>query len=392
MNPHFFPNEPFLPGTLFLKIFHRTICGLNCSIVKIKKRYFVFLALAIGFGGLVSYRIANNKKAAPAAPAGKGGGGAPMQVDGMVVQQRTFVDSLSVKGSIDANEQIEIRSQVSGVVTAIYFKEGATVRKGQALLQIDQSEINAQLSQARTQEQLAAENARRAKLLLEKEAISQEEYQTAEAELKSLQAQTRLTEAQSAKTTIRAPFSGTIGLRGVSAGGFLPPETVVANLVNTNPVKITFSVSEQYANHVKINTRIGFTVAGDNRQYAARVYAIEPGLDATTRTLQLRALADNSDGLLRPGAFANIQLPLRTIENAILIPTQAIVPVQNGKKVFIAKNGKAKETMVETATRTDTEVLVTSGLQNGDTVLTTGILTLKNGLPVKVNLSKPVAD
>jgi membrane fusion protein (multidrug efflux system) len=122
------------------------------------------------------------------------------------------------------------------------------------------------------------------------------------------------------------------------------------------------------------------------------VYAIEPGLDATTRTLQLRALADNSDGVLRPGAFANIQLPLRKIENAILIPSQAIVPVQNGKKVFVAKNGKAKETMVETSTRTDTEVLVTSGLQNGDTVLTTGILTLKNGSPVKVNFSKPVAD
>ncbi|HPI07182.1 MAG TPA: efflux RND transporter periplasmic adaptor subunit [Saprospiraceae bacterium] len=367
--------------------------GTNLLKVKIKKRYFVYSLLVIALGGLVSYRIATNKKAAPAAQTGRGGGGgAPLQVDGFVVKQQTFVDSLSVKGSIDANEQIEIRSQVSGLVTAIYFKEGGLVQKGQALLQIDRSEISAQLSQARTQEELAAENARRAKLLLEKEAISQEEYQTAEAELKSLQAQTRLTEAQSAKTTIRAPFSGRVGLRGVSVGGFLTPETVVANLVNANPVKVTFSVSEQYANQIKVNTRIGFTVAGDNKQYTARVYAIEPGLDATTRTLQLRALADNSDGVLRPGAFANIHLPLRKIENAILIPSQAIVPVQNGKKVFVAKNGKAKETMVQTSTRTDTEVLVTSGLQNGDTVLTTGILTLKNGSPVKVNFSKPVAD
>ncbi len=352
--------------------------------MKIKKRYLVYFLLLIAFGGLVSYRISQNKKTAPAAQPGRAGG--QLQVDGVVVAQQTFVDSLSVKGSIDANEQIQIRSQVSGLVTAIYFKEGGLVKKGQALLQIDRSEISAQLSQAQTQQQLAAENARRAKLLLEKEAISQEEYQTAEAELKSLQAQTRLIEAQSAKTTVRAPFSGTVGLRAVSEGTYLSPETVVANLVNTNPVKVTFSVSEQYANKVKVNTRLGFTVAGDNKQYVARVYAIEPGLDATTRTLQLRALADNPDGLLRPGAFANIQLPLNKIDKAILIPTQAVVPIQNGKKVFIVKNGKAKEMMIETSTRTDTQVLVTSGLQNGDTVLTTGVLTLKNGSAVKVDV------
>lgn len=352
--------------------------------MKIKKRYFIYLLLLIAVVGLVSYRIIQNKKIAPAAQSGRST--ASLQVDGVVVAQQTFVDSLSVKGSIDANEQIQIRSQVSGVVTAIYFKEGGQVKKGQVLLQIDRSEISAQLSQAQTQEQLAAENARRAKLLLEKEAISQEEYQTAEAELKSRQAQTRLIEAQSAKTTVRAPFSGTVGLRSVSEGTYLSPETVVANLVNINPVKVTFSVSEQYMNKVKINSRLGFTVAGDNKQYTARVYAIEPGLDATTRTLQLRALADNPDGQLRPGAFANIQLPLSKMENAILIPTQAVVPVQNGKKVFIVKNGKAKETMIETSIRTDTEVLVTSGLQNGDTVLTTGVLSLKNGIPVKVEV------
>lgn len=365
--------------------------------MKFKKRYVVYFVLLLGVGTMVAYRINKNKSSAPAAQAGKGGGGgmgggAPLKVDAIVVKQQTFVDSLSVKGSIDANEQIQIRSQVSGVVTAIYFKEGGMVKKGQVLLQIDQSEINAQLLQARTQEQLAAENARRAKLLLEKEAISQEEYQTAEAELKSLQAQSQLIRAQLAKTTIRAPFSGMIGLRNISSGGYLTPETIVANLVNNNPLKITFSVAEQYANQVKLNAQLGFTVAGDTKKYVAKVYAIEPGLDAATRTLQLRALADNSSGTLRPGAFANIQLPLTTINNAILIPTQAIIPVQNGKKVFVSKNGKAKEVMVETSNRTDTDVLVTSGLQNGDTVLTTGVLSLKNGSVVKVNLEQPVAQ
>ncbi len=361
--------------------------------MKIKKKYIVYSLLVLSLGGLVSYRIVKNKSTAPAAQTGRpAGGGGPLRVDGVVVKQQTFVDSLSVKGSLEANEQIQIRSQVAGMVTAIYFKEGGQVQKGQVLLQIDRAELNAQVSQAQTQEQLAGENARRAKLLLEKEAISQEEYETAEAELKSLQAQTRLIQAQSAKTTIRAPFSGVIGLRSVSVGGYLTPETIVANLVNTNPIKLTFSVSEQYANQVKINTQLGFTVAGDDKKYVAKVYAIEPGLDAATRTLQLRALVDNPKGLLRPGAFANVQLPLNQIDNAILIPTQAIIPVQNGKKVFVAKNGKAKETMVETANRTTTDVLVTSGLQNGDTVLTTGILSLKNGTPVKVDIPQAVAQ
>lgn len=147
--------------------------GKTRSVVKFKKRYLVYALLLITLGVLVSYRISSNKKAAPTAQQGRGGtGGAPLRVDGVVVKAQKFVDSLSVKGSIDANEQIEIRSQVAGVVTAIYFKEGGRVQKGQVLFQIDRSEISAQLSQAQTQEQLAAENARRAKLLLEKEAIS----------------------------------------------------------------------------------------------------------------------------------------------------------------------------------------------------------------------------
>lgn len=365
-------------------------------VVQMKKRHVFFLLLILGLGGLVGYRILKNRQAAAqtsqrgGGPGGGQGGGGPLRVEGIVVKQQRFVDSLIVKGTLDANEQMEVRSQVPGVVTAISFREGAAVKKGQVLLQIDRSELNAQLSQARTREQLAAENAGRARLLLQKEAISQEEFQTAEAELRSLKAQTQLILAQLEKTTIRAPFSGRVGLRSVSVGGYLSPETVVTTLVNTNPLKVTFSVSEQYANRVKLNTRLRFTVSGSDEVYSAKIYAIEPGLETATRTLQMRALADNSGGILRPGSFANISLPLTTIENAILIPTEAVVPVQNGKKVFVARGGKAKEVMVETATRTATDLLVTSGLQNGDTVLTTGLLTLKNGTPVRVSLDAPV--
>lgn len=355
-----------------------------------KIRYIVYALLIIGTVSLIFYRINKNKEAEKAGARGgkpgAGGGTMPaMRVNGKVMQPQEFANSLSVTGSIEANEQVEIRSEIPGLVRSISFQEGSTVSKGQELLKIDDSELRAQLLQARTRQQLMAENARRAGLLLEKEAISREEYDVARADLQSAEAQIQLIQAQLAKTTIRAPFSGKIGLRSVSVGGYLTPTTVVANLVSTNPVKITFSVPEKYANQVKLNTKLTFTVAGSDENFQATVYAIEPGIEAATRTLQLRARADNPDGTLLPGSFANIALPLTIIEDALLVPSEAIVPVQNGKKVFVTENGKAKEVLVETSTRTEKDVLVTAGLKAGDTVLTTGIMTLKEGTPVKVS-------
>lgn len=313
-----------------------------------------------------------------------------MRVSGVVATPQEFSNSLSVTGSIEPNEQIEVRGQVSGLVRGIYFQEGGNVRKGQVLVKIDDAELRAQLAQAQTRKTLAAENERRARLLLEKEAISREEYDVARAELQTAQAQIQLVRAQLAKTSITAPFAGKVGLRAVSVGSYLSPETVVTNLVSINPIKITFAVPEKYAGQVKQNSELTFTVAGSQEKYTARIYAIEPSIAAATRTLQLRARADNAQGTLLPGSFANIQLPLAVISNALLIPTQAVVPVQNGKKVFIAENGKAKEVMIETSTRTEKDLLVTSGLSAGDTVLTTGVMSLKAGSPVKVAIAKKI--
>lgn len=363
-----------------------------------KLKYIIYALLLIGFCSLVFYRINKNKSQAAAGggpgggprggggPGGKGGGMA-MRVNGVVLKPQEFSNTLSVTGSIEANEQVEIRAQISGLIRSISFQEGSSVKKGQVLVKIDDTELRAQLSQALTRQNLAAENAGRARQLLQKEAISRQEHDVALAELKSLRAQTQLIQAQLAKTTIRAPFSGRIGLRNISAGGYLTPETVVANLVSTDPIKISFSVPEKYANQVKNKTDITFTVAGSPEKHNAQVYAIEPGIEAATRTLQLRARAANPSGALRPGSFANIVLPLTTIQDALLVPTQAIVPVQNGKKVFVTENGKAKEVMVEASTRTEKDILITSGLKAGDTVLTTGVMTLKPEAPVKVKIT-----
>jgi len=350
-----------------------------------KIKYIVYALIIIGIGVLVTYRI--NKNSAPKEDP-KAGKNKAMNVSGIVVNPITFDNNLSLSGSIEANEQVEIRSEVSGIVEGIYFNEGSTVAKGQVLFKVNDIELRAQLRQMQTKEGLAKENERRAKLLLQKEAISQEEYDIAGADYRSAQAESQLIRAQIGKTSVRAPFSGKIGLRSISPGTYITPDILVAKLVNITKLKITFSIPEKYATQVKVNTVLSFTVAGSTEKYTAKVYAIEPEIAVATRTLQIRAIADNKDGKLLPGTFANVELPLSTVKDALIIPSEAIVPVQNGKKVFITENGKAKEVMVETETRTAKNILVLSGLKAGDTVLTTGVMSLKNDTKVKVAVAK----
>ena len=342
-----------------------------------KIKNLVIAIIVIALGGMIAYRITKNKAESDKGN-DKSGKKPATPVTFYVVKGQDFSNTISLSGSIEANEQIEIRSEVSGIVENIAFTEGSSVTKGQVLFKVNDIELRAQLAQAKTKESLASENERRAKLLLQKEDISQEEYDIASADYRSAKAQTQLIQAQIGKTTVRAPFSGKIGLRSISPGTYVTPATLIAKLVSTNPLKITFSIPEKYATEISKNNTITFTVPNVKETFTAKIYALEPAIEATTRTLQIRALTDNSNGKLLPGTFANIELPLKNIKDAIIIPTEAIVPIQDGKKVFIANNGKAKEVKVETLTRTDKAVVITSGLKIGDTVLTSGVMSLKD--------------
>ncbi|WP_281335822.1 efflux RND transporter periplasmic adaptor subunit [Flavobacterium eburneipallidum] len=350
-----------------------------------KIKNLIYALLIISIGGFIAYRIVSNKSKNEESKK-FGDKGAPTVVTGLVVKTSTFDNNLSLSGSIEANEQIEIRSEVSGIVEGIYFTEGSFVNKGQVLFKVNDIELKAQLRQATTKEGLTAENERRAKLLLQKEAISQEEFDVARADHASAQAQTQLIRAQISKTAVKAPFSGKIGLRSISPGSYITPTVLVAKLVNTGKLKITFSIPEKYATQVKSGSTIDFTVSGSTKAYTAKIYAIEPEVAIATRTLQIRAIADNTDGKLFPGTFADVKLPLNIIKDAIVVPTEAIVPVQDGKKVFISNMGKAKEVMVEATTRTDASILILSGLKAGDTLVTSGVMSLKNDAPIKIKL------
>ena len=334
----------------------------------------------------MTYRIMQNSEVGKSA--GSAGTIKVTTVSGMVLRPQVFNDNISLSGTLEANEQIEMRSEVSGVVESINFVEGSKVSQGQILFKVNDMELQAQLSKVRTAQKLAAENERRAKLLLEKQAISQEEYDIASADYQSASAESELIAAQLSKATVRAPFSGIIGLRSISKGTYVNPSTIIAKLVNTDQLKITFSIPEKYASQIKVGTTLTFSTSNSNQEYGAEIYAIEPEVEIATRTLKMRAIADNPGGKLFPGAFANVILPLETVNDALLVPSESLIPVQNGKKIFIVENGLAKEIDVEIGARTGSSVRIISGLKAGDTVLTYGVMALKNGTPVKVLLKE----
>jgi len=350
-----------------------------------KKRYILYFIIVGGLTALIIHRVLANKKINDKGSDKKMN--VAMSVQGMVLKPEIFEDNLSLSGSLEANEEIDIRSEISGVVESINFEEGAKVSKGQVLFRVNGIELQAQLSKAKTAQQLASENQRRAKLLLEKQAISQEEYDISNADFESAKAESQLIAAQLSKTTVRAPFSGTIGLRSISKGTYVTPTTPIAKLVNTNQLKITFSIPEKYASQMKVGNELTFTVSDSKEEYQAKIYAIEPQVDVATRTLKMRAIAENKEGKLYPGTFANVQLPLETVNDALLVPTESLIPIQNGKVIFVSEDGKAKQVEVETGTRTDSMVRVLSGIKVGDTILTSGVMSLKNGTAVKVNLN-----
>ena len=256
--------------------------------------------------------------------------------------------------------------------------------KGEVLLQINDEEIRAQLEKEKFNQKLNQDIETRQRKLLEKDAISQEEYDNALNRLNTTSADLKLLEAQLAKTQVTAPFNGVIGLRYISDGAYITPSTIIATLYSISPAKIEFAVPGRYSTQVRPGQKILFTIESDDHNFVGEVYAIEPRIDPTTRTLKIRAIAENSRGLLLPGQFVKVGLILSSVKNAILVPTEAVIPDLNNHKVFVIEDGKAKEVKVETGMRTDKELEILSGLKLGDSLITTGLLQLRAGMSVQV--------
>lgn len=319
----------------------------------------------------------------------KAGGPPPtMTVDVVTLKAGEVANVISVPGSVIPGEEVQLFSEVSGRIDRIGFKEGQVVGKGAVLLQVDTDILQAQRGELMVNLRLAQKDEARKKSLLNSKGISVEEYEKAESQLESIKAQIALINVQISKATVRAPFSGRVGLRQVSAGSFITPSTMITTLVQENPIKIEFSVAERYAQSVKAGQLIEFHTQNGTDKYTAKVYAFEPKVDDGTRMLKIRAEMKNT-GKLIPGTFVAIQYDLGFEQDAYMVPAESVIPVLNGQKVYVVRDGVVAEVPVQVGIRTADDVQIIGDLKDGDQVLISGLLAVKAGVPVKTKVVKP---
>jgi len=310
----------------------------------------------------------------------------PKQIaaDGFLVTQQLYAPTYTASGNLMANENLDIHPELSGRVTGIYFKEGTAVHKGQLLLKMNDADIKAQITKLRSQRSLQQLTATRQIALLKIGGIAQQDYDATKTGIQGIDADIALNEATLAKMEILAPFDGIIGLRNISPGAIVSPTTIVASLQQLSPLKMDFTIPDEYRQQISLGQTVRFFVDGSQDTLSGKIAAIEPGADPTTRTVKIRALVPNADGKLLPGAFAHVMVSFGAQNTSILIPSQSIIPTTRDKKVALLKDGKIVMQVVQVGDRTPDRIQITSGLKQGDTILTTALMQVKQGMQVKI--------
>ena len=317
---------------------------------------------------------------------GRGGRGptGPLMVEAFLVEPQVISERLEVPGTLYPNEETIIKSEVSGRVVDINFQEGTTVAKGAMLVKLFDRDLQAQYNKLTVQLDIAKKTADRQKELLAINGISQQDFDLLALNVDNLNADIESVKIAIGKTEIRAPFTGKIGLRNISVGAYISPADVITNLRQVDALKLEFSIPEKYASQLAKVHKVQFVVDGGTGPHNATVTATEGSVELTTRTLRVRALVTEKSSDLVPGAFARINLQLGQNNQALMIPTQAIIPGARNKQVILLKKDSAVFTVVKTGVRDSTYVEVLEGLKKGDTVITTGIMVVRPNGKVKI--------
>lgn len=346
----------------------------------------IIIIIAAGLAGLGIYQFTphENEELTAANALPKENKQRTLRVNAQVVKAHLLVDEIFVTGRLVPDEEVNLSFETSGKITDIFFTEGTYVKRGELLAKVNDRQLQAQLKRLKAQIPLAEDRVFRQNALLKRDAVSKEAYEQVKTELATLNADIENIEATIDMTELRAPFDGIIGLRQVSAGAYASPTTVVAKLTKVTPLKVEFAVPERYAREIKKGTNLDFRVDGKLDAYHAQVYATESGLDPETHSLTIRAIYPNRNAELMAGRYANIQLKQKEIEDAIAIPSEAIVPEMGKNKVFVYRSGVAEPVEVAIGIRTEAEVQIVRGLAPGDTILTSGTLQLRKGMPVEI--------
>lgn len=308
-----------------------------------------------------------------------------LRVDGYVVNPTSISEKIQVPGTLIANESTDIHPEISGRLVSLNVAEGKFVAKGTLLAKIYDGDLQAQLKKLQVQLDIARTNEDRSAQLLKIQGISKADYDASLLNVSNIQADIDVTRADITKTEIRAPFGGRLGLKNVSPGAYVTPAMVLASIQEINLLKLDFTVPEKYSVLMQNGREVLFTVEGADKVYSAKVIATESSVTQDTRTLTVRAAVQNKDASLVPGSFAKVILSFEPDSSALMIPSQAIIPQARGKKVVVCQNNVAKFVDVTTGIRDSARVQVLTGLKPGDTVVITGLMSVKPDGNIQIN-------
>jgi membrane fusion protein, multidrug efflux system len=313
----------------------------------------------------------------------------PVIVDVIIAGYQALNNTIEANGTVVANETTELRPEVSGRLTYLNIPEGKAVSRGTVLAKINDADLQAQLGKLRAQLSLAEKTEERLRKLLAVEGINRADYDVAVNQVNTIRADIGVLQANISRTVMRAPFSGTIGLRNVSPGAYVTPQTVLATIQQVSRSKVDFTLPEVYANSITKGSSVVIDAGGEIKRKAT-VLAVEPQANTATRNITVRAMIDN--GVINPGSFVKVLINAGSKPKAILIPSASIIPEANAKKVIVVKKGKGVMTKVETGFRTASGVEIISGLNEGDSVVVTGVLYVRPTSTLKVRSVKKLQE
>jgi len=358
-------------------------------------RYLIPLVVLVAIvAGLGSVKFRQIQTLLQAKEVGEKMGPPPETVGTAVAAEDSWEGTIAAVGTVAAVRGVAVSNESPGVVTAIHFESGQVVRAGQVLVELDTSVERAQLASAEARKQLADLSAGRSRALAEREAASKAQLDADEAQLKTSSADFGALKAQIDRKTVRAPFAGRLGIRNVNLGQYLQPGTAVTVLESLGSVYVDFSVPQQYLRDVKVGTpvRVTLTGAGTGTVLDGAIGAVDPAIDATTRSIKLRASVPNPKDKLRPGMFVNVEVVRNQKSRVVTAPVTAIVHASYGDSVFVVEPGPtdkaakvARQQFVRVGPTRGDFVAILDGVKPGQELVTAGAFKLRNGSPVVVN-------
>jgi membrane fusion protein (multidrug efflux system) len=341
------------------------------------------MAKILNIGFIAFYMLAScgEKKEEPKKNSG------PTVVDVIVAQTKTINHIIVANGTVVANDYAELHPEISGKITYLNVPEGKLVNEGTVIAKIYDGDLQAQLEKSKVQLELAEITEKRNKKLLDINGINQSDYDISANQVKSIKADMLYTQSLLSKTIIKAPFTGVVGLRQVSLGGYTTPVTVIATIQEVSKLKVDFTIPEEYSNIIKIGNPVEVTAeVAKDKKIKATIIATEPQIISSSRNLKVRAVINGEK--LNPGTFVKVSVISGAESKAIMVPTNAIIPDDKNNQLIVVKGGKANFVNVKTGLRETNNIEITKGLNVGDSVVVTGVLFARPKSPVKVRSVK----